>query len=93
MKIWRMAEVPLVKDDPVREYLSKLGIHKSMGPDGFANVLKELELVVARPFSIIFAPLWQLGEAHKDQKKANVTPIFKTGEKEKPGDSRLVCIF
>lgn len=93
VKSWRMEDVPLVKDDPVREYLSKLGIHKSMGPDGFAHMLRELAFVVARPFSIIFALLWQLGEVHKDQGKANVTPIFKNGKKENPRDSRLVSLI
>ncbi|KAK4811992.1 hypothetical protein QYF61_022988 [Mycteria americana] len=31
---WSKEDVPLVEEDQVREYLSKLNIHKSVGPDG-----------------------------------------------------------
>ncbi|GAB0204486.1 mitochondrial enolase superfamily member 1 [Grus japonensis] len=33
-EVWRKEDLPLVKEDQVREHLGKLDIHKSMGPDG-----------------------------------------------------------
>ena len=33
-KAWSKEDIPLVEEDQVREYLSKLDIHKSMVPDG-----------------------------------------------------------
>jgi len=32
-KFWSKEDLPLVEEDEIREYLSKLVIHKSMGPD------------------------------------------------------------
>ncbi|PKU33700.1 glycerol kinase [Limosa lapponica baueri] len=33
-KVWTKEDFPLVEEDQIREQLSKLDIHKSMGPDG-----------------------------------------------------------
>ena len=33
-KVWRKEDLPLVKEDRIRERLGNLDIHKSMGPDG-----------------------------------------------------------
>lgn len=33
-EVWRKEDIPLVAEDGVRDNLSKLDIHKSMGPDG-----------------------------------------------------------
>ena len=62
-----------------------------MGPDGkHPQVLRELADVIARPLSIIFAQSWRLGEVPEGWRKENVTPVFKTGKKEEPGNYRLV---
>ncbi|KFR03735.1 RNA-directed DNA polymerase from mobile element jockey, partial [Opisthocomus hoazin] len=84
---------PLVEEDSVRDHLSNLDAHKSMGPDGMhLQVLRELADVVAEPLSVIFERSWRTGEVPKDWRKANVTPIFKKGKKENPGYYRPVSL-
>lgn len=41
--------------------------------------------IIARPLSIIFERSWQSGAVPED-KKANVAPVFKKGNKDDPGD-------
>ncbi|KFV88584.1 hypothetical protein N308_15505, partial [Struthio camelus australis] len=84
---------PLVEEDRVRDLLSKLDTRRSMGPDGIhPQVLRELADVIARPLSIIFERSWRSGEVPEDWKKANVTPVFKKGKKEEPGNYRPVSL-
>ncbi|GAB0182821.1 mitochondrial enolase superfamily member 1 [Grus japonensis] len=92
-KVCRKEDFPLVEEDRVREHLGKLDIHKSMGPDGMhPRVLRELADVIARPLSIIFKRSWRTGEVPEDWRKANVTPVFKKGKKEDPGNYRPVSL-
>ncbi|KFV83933.1 Putative 115 kDa protein in type-1 retrotransposable element R1DM, partial [Struthio camelus australis] len=84
---------PLVEEDRVRGHLAKLDTHRSMGPDGMhPRVLRELADVIARPLSIILARSWRSGEVPEDWKKSNVTPVFKKGKKEEPGNYRPVSL-
>ncbi|GAB0188785.1 mitochondrial enolase superfamily member 1 [Grus japonensis] len=62
-----------------------------MGPDEL-QVLRELVDEVARPLSIIFEKSWQPGEVPTDWKRGNITPIFKKGKREDPGNYRLVSL-
>jgi len=89
----REDDFPLVKEDCVRDRLSNLDTHKSMGPDGMhPRVLGELVDIIAEPLSIIFESSWRTGEVPEDWRKANVTPVFKKGKKEEPGNYRPVSL-
>jgi len=74
--------------------LNKLGIPKSLGPDWLRpQVLQEPADTIARPLSINFKRLWQMGEVPEDCKTANVPLILKRGKKEDLGSHRLVSLW
>ncbi|KFV92311.1 hypothetical protein N326_10772, partial [Eurypyga helias] len=83
----------MVSEAQVQEHLRNLKVHKSMGPNEIhLHVLKELADGVAKPLSIIFEKSWWSGEVPADWKRGNITPIFKAGKKEHPGNYRTVSL-
>ncbi|KAK4826389.1 LOW QUALITY PROTEIN: hypothetical protein QYF61_008060, partial [Mycteria americana] len=84
---------PIIQGEMVSDLLHHLDIHKSMGPDEIhPRVLKELADVPTKPLSIIYQQSWLTGEVPADWRLANVTPIFKKGRKEDPGNYRSVSL-
>ncbi|KAK4820059.1 LOW QUALITY PROTEIN: hypothetical protein QYF61_019001 [Mycteria americana] len=84
---------PIIQGEMVSDLLHHLDTHKSMGPDEIhPRVLKELADVLTKPLSIIYQQSWLTGEVPADWRLANVTPIFKKGWKEDPGNYRPVSL-
>ena len=52
--------------------------------------MRELAGVIAEPFSTIYQCSWMTGEVPEDWRLADVTPIYKKGHKEDPGNYRPV---
>ncbi|KAK4823577.1 LOW QUALITY PROTEIN: hypothetical protein QYF61_003581 [Mycteria americana] len=84
---------PIIQGEMLSDLLHHLDTHKSMGPDEIhPRVLKELADVLTKPLSIIYQQSWLTGEVPADWRLANVTPIFKKGRKEDPGNYRPVSL-
>ncbi|KAK4832198.1 hypothetical protein QYF61_021031 [Mycteria americana] len=84
---------PIIQGEMVSDLLHHLNTHKSMGPDEIhPRVLKELAEELTKPLSIIYQQSWLTGEVPADWKLANVTPIYKKGQKEDPGNYRPVSL-
>jgi len=92
-EFWRKEDLPLDEEDWVRDHLSNLDAHRSMAPNGMhPRVLRELADVIAEPLSIIFERSWRTGEMPEDWRKDTVSPVFKKGKKEDPGNYRPVSL-
>jgi len=90
---YRENDFPLVEEDCVRDHLSNLDAHKSMGPDGMhPEVLRELVDIIAKTLSIISERSWRTEEVPEDWRKAIVPPIFKKAKKEVQGNYRPVSL-
>ncbi|KFQ02761.1 hypothetical protein N330_02777, partial [Leptosomus discolor] len=77
----------------VSDLLHHSDAHKSMRTDGLhPRVLKELVEVLTKPLSIIYQKSWLTGEVPVDWRIANMTPIYKKGQKEDPGNYRPVSL-
>ncbi|KAK4828567.1 hypothetical protein QYF61_027657 [Mycteria americana] len=84
---------PIIEEDAVNDLLCHLDTHKSMGPDGIhLRVLRELAEELAKPLSIIYQQSWLTGEVPDNWRLANVTPIYKKGQKEDAGNYRPVSL-
>ena len=95
LEVWEATQnTPLViQVETVRELILYLDCHKSMGLDGLRpRVLRELAGVISKPLSTIYQCSWLTGEVPEDWRLADVTPIYKKGHKEDPGNYRPVSL-
>ncbi|KAK4825377.1 hypothetical protein QYF61_027143 [Mycteria americana] len=84
---------PIIQGEMVSDLLHHLDTHRSVGPDQIhPRVLKELADVLTKPLSIIYQQSWLTGEVPVDWRLANVTPSYKKGQKEDPGNYRPVSL-
>lgn len=56
------------------------------------RALRELAEELAKPLSIIYQQSWLTGEVPDDWRFANMTPIYRKGQKEDPGNYRPVSL-
>ncbi|KFV42078.1 hypothetical protein N341_12284, partial [Tyto alba] len=90
---WDNEEPPTVGAHWVQDHLRDLKVHKSMGPDKMQpQILRELVDEKANPLSIIFEKLWQYSEVPTDQKRGNISSIFRKGKNKDPGNYRPVSL-
>ena len=83
--------------EEVKKKLKGLDASKSGGPDEInAGILKELSDVIAEPIASLFNKSMKEGKLPGQWKEANVTPLFKKGDKTKTNNYRpvsLTCIL
>ena len=85
-----------ISAEEVEKKLKKLNTKKAQGPDLIPpRVLQEISKEIAKPLSILFNKSLQEGKVPEEWKYAEVTAIFKKGNKTDPGNYRpvsLTCI-
>jgi hypothetical protein len=82
-----------VTKSEVEKAISKLNTSKTPGPDEIhARIIKEAKQQLIEPLTMIFNKSLAEGTVPDDWKKANVTPIFKTGDKKDPGNYRPISL-
>ena len=90
-----MADIQ-ISEDGVEKLLKDLNPHKAMGPDGLhPRILKQLASTIAPTLQIIFQKSISTGRVPSDWKQANISPIFKKGERYNAANYRpvsLTCI-
>ena len=84
--------IPIVESD-VLHTIEKIKVNKTPGPDKISpRILKEVKHQISKPLSILFNKSLTVGKVPSDWKRANVTPIFKKGDKSQPGNYRPISL-
>ena len=102
-----MNSIPPIEERPVGSKLTSFEIHeeevlkrlvslnpnKSSGSDGFhPRLLNELATVLAGPLTVFFQKTLIEGTLPADWKEAQVTPLFKKGDRSSSGNYRPVSL-
>ena len=81
-------------EESVQAWLQRIKPDKSPGPDGIhPMLLKTCAGQLAKPLSLIYQASYDEGQLPTDWKLANISPIFKTGPKNDPGNYRPVSLM
>ena len=82
-----------VSTQGVQKLLSKLQPNKATGPNDLpARVLKEFAVEIAPALSCIFQRLLDTGILPEDWRRANISPVFKKGDRTKASNYRPVSL-
>jgi hypothetical protein len=77
--------------EKVKKKLDKLKISKLPAPDGIhPRVLKEVSMSLCTPLARIFETSNKTGLLPEDWKCANITALYKKGNKKVPGNYRPI---
>ena len=75
----------------VRNELLNLNVNKLCGPNEIhPRLLKELATTISKPIASLFNKSMKYGKVPLDWKKANVSPIYKTGARNRAENDRPV---
>ncbi|MCG8431315.1 MAG: reverse transcriptase family protein, partial [Candidatus Omnitrophica bacterium] len=87
-------DVPFIQSDTVKKILESLNPSKATGPDGISNyLLRNISSSMASPLASLFNYSLQAGVFPKSWKIANVTPLYKKGDKSNPTAYRPVALL
>ena len=82
-----------ITEDKLLKKLQELKISKSAGPDGVhPRILNELQVVIAKPLTMIFCTSVNTGTLPQAWKEANISAIFKKGCNHVSGNYRAVSL-
>ena len=91
----KMEEIGNITVDEIgiHSLLKNLKINKATGPDDLpARLLKELSNELSPILVVLFQASLNQGKVPQDWKLANVSPLFKKGDKSDPGNYRPVSL-
>ena len=82
-----------ITEEDVMRVIDTLKICKSPGPDKiYPRILKEVKEAICKPLCAIFNLSLRTGKVVSEWKLANVTPLFKKGDKFNPGNYRPISL-
>ena len=87
-------ETILVGENDVRKLLLKLDVSKATGPDNIGNtILKQCAESLSVSLATLFNKSFQMGRVPTQWKIANVTPVYKKGDKSLVNNYRPVSLL
>ncbi|XP_067858625.1 interferon-induced protein with tetratricopeptide repeats 5-like [Heptranchias perlo] len=89
----KLDRIKIDKEEALKR-LAALKVEKSPGPDGMhPRLLREVRVEIAETLATIFQSSLNMGVVPEDRRIANVTSLFKKGEREKPDNYRPVSLM
>ena len=82
-----------IDNNGVLKLLKRLDVHKAMGPEGIPNiVLKNCADEILQGLRTVFQCSLNTGTQPSDWRNANITPVFKKGDRNSAENYRSVCL-
>ena len=82
-----------ISEIDILRVINKMKVNKTPGPDKISpRILKEVKHEITKPLSMIFNKSLTFGKVPNEWKLANVTPIFKKGDKSQPKNYRPISL-